>query len=140
VARLNDRLAALTAMSSAQLRDEWPRVAGGIAPSVPPDLLRRMLGQQLQEKRYGALPATVVRELTRASSDDNATPPKPAIDIRPGTRFVREWHGRTISVLAVDDGFLWDERHFPSLTAIAREATGAGWSGPRFFGLTSRAR
>ena len=33
------------------------------------------------------------------------------------------------------DGFLWKGRRFRSLSAIAREITGARWSGPRFFAV-----
>ena len=55
---------------------------------------------------------------------------------QPGTQLVRSWHGRTISVLVTDDGFLFEEQTYGSLTAIAREVTGAGWSGSRFFGFS----
>jgi hypothetical protein len=41
-------------------------------------------------------------------------------------------------VLVVDDGYSYRDRHYRSLTAIAREITGVAWSGPRFFGLTGR--
>ncbi len=56
--------------------------------------------------------------------------------IKPGTRLLRSWNGRTIAVTAIEDGFLFEERRYRSLSAIAREVTGTGWSGPRFFGLT----
>jgi len=42
---------------------------------------------------------------------------------------------KTHTVDVVDGGFLWDGAHYRSLSAIAREITGARWSGPRFFGL-----
>jgi Protein of unknown function (DUF2924) len=35
-------------------------------------------------------------------------------------------------------GFTYAERKYQSLTAIAREITGARWSGPRFFGLAGK--
>jgi hypothetical protein len=34
---------------------------------------------------------------------------------------------------------LYQGKHWPSLTAVAREITGARWSGPRFFGLLGKA-
>lgn len=40
----------------------------------------------------------------------------------------------------VDDGWLWNGAVRTSLSAIAEEITGAHCSGPRFFGLTSRAK
>jgi len=57
---------------------------------------------------------------------------------KPGTRLLREWNGKLHAVLVDDDGFLFDDRRFASLSHIAREITGAHWSGPRFFGLKSR--
>lgn len=140
MAHLKTQFAALTTMSSAQLREEWARQFDREAPLLTDALLQRMIGHRLQEKRHGALPAMVLRELNR-SGDDGADVSRVApVEIRPGTRFVREWHGQTISVEALDCGFQWNGQNYASLTAIAREVTGVHWSGPRFFGLTSRAR
>ena len=55
--------------------------------------------------------------------------------IKPGTRLVREWNGRTHHVEMVEGGFVWNGKKHRSLSTIAREITGAHWSGPRFFGL-----
>ena len=55
--------------------------------------------------------------------------------LAPGTRLVREWNGKTHHVDVVDSGFVWNGASHRSLSAIAREITGARWSGPRFFGL-----
>jgi hypothetical protein len=57
--------------------------------------------------------------------------------LKPGTRLVREWHGTVHVVEARERGFLWQDRDYASLSAIARAITGANWSGPRFFGLTA---
>jgi hypothetical protein len=58
--------------------------------------------------------------------------------LRPGTRLVREWQGRQVDVLVTEDGFVWEERSYTSLSGIARAVTGAHWSGPRFFGIVRR--
>ena len=52
-----------------------------------------------------------------------------------GTRLMREWNGRTHHVDVVQGGFVWNGNKHLSLSAIAKEITGAHWSGPRFFGL-----
>ena len=59
----------------------------------------------------------------------------PGLSLRPGTRLVREWRGRTHTVVVTEDGFEYASKTFPSLTKIAHAITGAHWSGPRFFGL-----
>jgi hypothetical protein len=56
-------------------------------------------------------------------------------ELKPGTRLVREWQGRTYDVLVLDDGFSWQGTRYRSLSAIARQITGTAWSGPLFFGL-----
>lgn len=48
-----------------------------------------------------------------------------------------EWHGETDDVLVLKDGFRWRGATWHSLSAIAREITGAHWSGPRFFGIAA---
>src|SRR6516165_10814261 len=57
--------------------------------------------------------------------------------LKPGTRLMREWRGRSHEVLVLDDGFSWQGTHYRSLSAIARRITGTAWSGPLFFGLRS---
>ena len=57
--------------------------------------------------------------------------------LKPGTRLMREWQGRSYEVLVLDDGFSWQGTHYRSLSAIARKITGTAWSGPLFFGLRS---
>ena len=38
----------------------------------------------------------------------------------------------------LDNGYRFDGKTYPSLTAIAKRITGTHWSGPRFFGLTPK--
>ena len=55
-----------------------------------------------------------------------------------GTRLVREWNGRTISVDVQGESYSWNDQLYGSLSEIARAVTGAHWSGPRFFGVAGR--
>ncbi len=87
------------------------------------------------------MPALVVRELKRVLTQGAGIPaaPQPVTrTLTPGARLIREWQGRTIAVLVTEDGFLFEERAYRSLSQIARLVTGAHWSGPRFFGITRR--
>jgi hypothetical protein len=136
VKRVDKELAGLATMSPAQLRDKWSEVGREGCPSVPTGLLRRLLAQEMQEKRYGRLPVMVQRELQRASAGQSAVQqPRGRPSLTPGSRLIREWNGRTIAVEVIERGFSWDGRTYRSLSEIAREVTGAHWSGPRFFGL-----
>src|SRR6202035_2084836 len=60
---------------------------------------------------------------------------RPRPELKPGTRLVREWQGRTYDVLVLDDGFSWQNTRYRSLSALAGKITGTAWSGPLFFGL-----
>ncbi|MBC7506657.1 MAG: DUF2924 domain-containing protein [Sandarakinorhabdus sp.] len=73
------------------------------------------------------------RSPTRASAP--ALPITNAADLRPGTTLMRSWGDRSWSVLVTETGLVFEGRHYDSLSKIAREITGAHWSGPRFFGL-----
>jgi Protein of unknown function (DUF2924) len=60
--------------------------------------------------------------------------------LKPGTRLVRSWQGVTHSVLAAENGFVFEDQHYASLSAIAKAITGTQWSGPKFFGLKAKRR
>jgi len=124
--KLDERLAALATMSPAQLRDEWRQLYKSEPARLSPDLLRMGCAYRLQEKAQGALSKRVIRSLHR---------PSPAPSIKPGTRLVRSWNGRTIDVVVDEAGYVFEDERYASLSAIARKVTGAVWSGPRFFGI-----
>lgn len=137
--QLDADLGAVSAMPMAQLQERWRRFGSDAPPSVPAPLLRRLLAQRLQERRFGGLPVMVVRELERmASKQPSPSPVGPRPALTNGTRLIREWNGQTIAVEVVEGGFVQDGRTYRSLSEIAREVTGAHWSGPRFFGLARR--
>jgi hypothetical protein len=138
-ARVAEELAQLETCPPAELCNAWEQQEGNAAPNIGPALLRRLLAYSLQERQFGGLPTVVARELDRAASAGSGNAiPAPRQELTPGSRLVREWNGRTISVTVTEDGFLWDGQTRRSLSEIAREVTGAHWSGPRFFGLIRR--
>lgn len=56
----------------------------------------------------------------------------------PGTVLSREWKGQTVLVEVLAEGFRFENRHYPSLSAIAVAVTGTRWNGLAFFGLTGK--
>ena len=87
--------------------------------------------------KHVALEAADVRELARLAKQaaKGTLAPEQAATLKVGSRLVRNWHGDTHQVLIRDDGFVYRDKLYRSLTPIAREITGSNWSGPRFFGL-----
>jgi len=68
-----------------------------------------------------------------AAGEQGPSPPRQCPQLTAGTRLVREWSGRTITLKVNDFGFQHAGRSWRSLIEIARNVTGARWSGPRFF-------
>lgn len=125
-----------------ELRRRWTALTASDLSKAPAGILRRLIAQRVQENRHRGLPSAVVRELERSNGEVSSASrriPLRSSDIRKGTRFVREWRGQTVSVVAVDGGFEWDGQRYDTLSQIACKVTGAHWSGPRFFGLNRKA-
>lgn len=134
--QIEQDLTALATMSPAQLREKWYAIGDEPVPSVPAGLLRRLVAHRLQERRLGRLSPLVAKELEAAlQRDEGPQPRRQRVVLTPGTRLIREWNGRTIAVEVGGKGFVWEGRTYHSLSQIARDVTGAHWSGPRFFGV-----
>jgi len=137
---LETALTALSNMNSADLRNEWERLYRSHPPKkLSRELLKLGIAWKQQERAFGGLSTATKRQLaelarTMAAKAD-LTKPR-AVTFRPGTRLIREWNGVTHEVLVVENGFVWQDKTWRSLSVIARKMTGTHWSGPRFFGLT----
>lgn len=125
-----DEIAHLDRAGLAGLWQEWH--AAPPPRSISQPLLRRILGFDGQLRAAGGWPAGMEARLARAGAGGGRPP---AAVPSPGGRLLRAWNGTTHVVEITDDGYLWQGRTWRSLSAIAREITGAHWSGPRFFGL-----
>lgn len=53
-----------------------------------------------------------------------------------GTTLARKYKGASVEVSIEMEGFRYNGKLFPSLSAIVKEVTGGHWNGFRFFGLT----
>jgi hypothetical protein len=120
-----------------ELRRRWHALYRSEAPMrMSRELLARAIAHRIQEEAEGGLSPATQRKLA-ASADQSSNCATVVRKIKPGTRFLREWHGRTHEVTALPDGtYAYRDANWPSLSAIARDITGTRWSGPAFFGLT----
>jgi Protein of unknown function (DUF2924) len=136
---LLDRIAGLAELTSQQLREEWRRLYRSQPPRLSRDLLIRTIAYRMQELAHGGPSKATMRKLVM-SAKGLATNGSVACDagIRPGTRLVREWHGKLHTVAVTQEGFEYAGKRYASLSKIAHAITGAHWSGPRFFGLNRR--
>jgi Protein of unknown function (DUF2924) len=121
---------ALAGLDLPALRAVWESRIGLPPKLRSPELLRHLLAWHLQVETFGDLDRETRRRLAARGPVE--------VEGRQfgiGAILRRDWQGRRIKVVVETDGFRWDGRHFPSLSSVARAATGTRWNGPRFFGL-----
>jgi hypothetical protein len=141
---IGSALAALETRTTPELRREWRKLYRAEPPRrLSRDLILRAIAYRIQERMHGGLGLASKRRLnalaeelkTRGAAHFDA-----AAVLKPGTKLVREWHGRTHTVMVAEDGFEFDGQRYRSLTRVATLITGVHWSGPVFFGLRKRPR
>ncbi len=130
-----------TPLSRIELLEAWIKDYGNPAPKgISSRLLRLACEYNRQVREHGGLGRARLRELL-----SHAAPPKGAKQpvkqtakaTKPvtGTRLVRQWQGKTHVVDIREGSVLYRDKSYGSLSQVAREITGARWSGPRFFGV-----
>jgi hypothetical protein len=137
------QIAGLANRSTPDLRVAWRQLHHTGPPlGLSRDLLIRALAHQLQEQSYGGMSRALRRRLQSlaGASEKGTMAVDPGLVLKAGTTLVREWRRHTHTVLVHKDGFEHEGQRYRSLTAVAERITEAHWSGPRFFGLTERAR
>jgi hypothetical protein len=133
------QIAALGETSYAELQTLWSQHFRYRAPKkLAREQLELGIAWKLQAQLRGGLNAATRRRLNDLAhmlvmNADSVQ--KRTITLKPGARLLRAWGGETHEVFVTEDGFLWRGKTWASLSIIAREITGARWSGPRFFGL-----
>ncbi len=140
---LEDEIGALPELPTHELRIAWRRLYRSEPPRcLNRDLLIRAIAYRMQERAHGGLAPAMKRKLRSLVAEIEAKGSQvfdPGIAPKPGARLVREWAGKTHTVIVLEDGFEYDDERYPSLSKIAARITGAHWSGPRFFGIAKRA-
>lgn len=127
-------------LSREALVDAWIESFGKPPPKgISRRLLEYAVAYHLQAGHTGGLTAATKRMLRQAalSTKESAQTPQGSARstiLSPGSRLVREWHGRAYTVDVTESGVLYNGNHYKSLSEVARTITGARWSGPRFFG------
>ena len=125
-------IAGLNTAERDELLEHWRSLIGRPPPKhISRALLIQILAFELQTKLYGGFTKRLSLRLTRASRRDVMRPA-----FKPGSRFVREYRGKTHVVEVAQDGcFAWNAQRFKSLSHAARAITSYNVSGFKFFGV-----
>src|SRR6202011_5196576 len=116
------------------LRREWRTLYKTEAsPHLSRELLVRAGAYRMQEVTLGGLRPGRQRQLRQIAQQFNQTgaaniSARP--ELKPGTRLVREWRGRTYEVLVLDGGFSWQDTHHRSPSAPAAKNPGRAAGAP----------
>ncbi len=145
---LKREIAALTYLSTADLRTKWRKLFRSNAPThLPRYLLLSVVVYRIQANALGDLDSASIRYLdqiaddrkSRIASKPKAPPPIPPVpqnrSLKPGTIVAREHEGKMHKVIVLENGYSWNEKTYRSLSEAAFAITGTKWNGPRFFGL-----
>jgi len=152
-------IAALKRMTLADLQRKYAETFGESTKSRHKEFLIRRILWRLQANEEGDLSDRArrrARELA-ADSDLRLTAPRtgasfsagPAsvgtIDISmdkrlpmPGAIITRRYKGRTVEVRVLPRGFEYEGEVYRTLSAVAKQITGAHWNGCYFFGLCTK--
>ena len=122
----------LAAAAREALMSEWREVVGRPPPKhLSRPLMVQILSHTYQLDTVGGYTKRLDSRLKSAARRDTL---RPAFE--PGSRFVREYHGKTHVVEVAEDGwFAWNTQRFKSLSHTARAITGYNVSGFQFFGV-----
>ena len=124
----------LAAASREALTAEWCEVVGRPPPKhLSKPLMVQILSHAYQVDTVGGYTKRLDGRLKSAARREVVRPA-----FKPGSRFVREYHGVTHVVEVNDDGrFMWNNQSFKSLSHTARAITGYNVSGFKFFGVSA---
>lgn len=131
----------LKGLSKEELQEKWFKFFKSAAPNHlnKPYLIRQIAWcmefktlpketQKIIDKlvfQYTKTKTVKVHDMKRAKK----------FDVKPGTKFVREYKSVKHEVTVVEEGYSYNGKIYKSITAVARVITGTGWNGKRFFGV-----
>lgn len=151
----------LMQMTVNELRQRYCAVFGEESASHHKEYLWKRIAWRMQVMAEGDISEEARRRAREVACDadlratapkdfwaEPAPPPKPLqtvtgrLEIKSDPRLpiasaeiIREYKGRKIIVMVLENGFIYEGQRYRSLSAIAKEVTGSNWNGFDFFGL-----
>ena len=90
-------------------------------------------------RKYGKLAPEIQLKIDKLVAEydltQNVVKTSKDLGITNGTQLIREFNGKSYSVLVLTNGYEFNGKKYKSLSAIANEITGTHWNGKRFFGV-----
>jgi hypothetical protein len=154
---IDKEVAAMERMTVNQLRDKYAEVFGEKTNGRHKEWLIKRIAWRMQANAEGDLSERARKRAAELANDADlrvTAPRQPramtdaeartttvaakigvSTELLPGTMLKRQYKGRTIRVIVLDNGFECEGERYKSLTAVAKKITGKHWNGFHFFGL-----
>lgn len=146
-----DEIMALKNAPAEELQKRYKELYGEDASGTHKTYLWRKIAYKLQEQKHGSL-SVKARGKLKALIDEYdpinnkvLRPDAPVVSQQasakdkrlpiPGTVITKEYKGTTYQVKVMEKGFEYNAKIYKTLSAIAKEITGAHWNGYLFFNL-----
>ena len=114
---LDSDIAALPTLSARELRLAWRSLrCGDPTAGSSRDLMLREIAYKMQERAHGGLAPATKRRLQGLVAEIEAKGIEafdPGVVLKPGARLVREWAGKTHTVVVLENGFDYDGDRYP---------------------------
>jgi hypothetical protein len=129
-----DEISRLSRLPLRELRAAWQAEFRRPPPKgLWRDLLLRTLAWRIQEQAFGGHDNATLGLLEAHGQKRGGD--QRCQRLKAGTVLIRDFGGVRHTVTILPEGFVWQEKTYSSLSAIAKIITGTNWNGPRFFGL-----
>ncbi|MFH0839085.1 MAG: DUF2924 domain-containing protein [Candidatus Omnitrophota bacterium] len=146
-----DEIMALKNAPAEELQKRYKELYGEDATGTHKTYLWRKIAYKLQEQEHGSLSAKAKERLKVLIKEYDPInnkilrPDKPMVNQQasvkdkrlpiPGTVITKEYKGANYQVKILEKGFEYNGKLYKTLSAIAKEITGAHWNGYLFFNL-----
>jgi hypothetical protein len=152
---LNPDLAALSRLTTSELRNRYAEVFGELPPTWNRVWMLKRLAWRLQALAEGGLTERARRRAEELANEADVrlnAPKGKTIDVLvertivkplptqadnrlppPGTILTRPYKGQTVQVQVLQSGFAYQGQVYPSLSAVAKAVTGSHCNGFLFF-------
>ena len=145
---MTETIEQLQQLSREELIKKWKKLFKTNSPQhARKEFLIKHIVWELQAKKQGGYSAHTQKQLDKladklaAKQEVNENDIKETtkqistLEIKAGTKLIREYKGEKHEVIALEKGFEYKNRQYKSLSGIAREITGTQWNGKLFFGV-----
>jgi hypothetical protein len=146
-----NEIMALKNAPAVELQKRYKELYGEDATGTHKTYLWRKIAYKLQEQKHGSLSAKAKGKLKSLIEEYDPInnkalrPDKPTVSRQasvkdkrlpiPGTVITKEYKGANYQVKMLEKGFEYNGKIYKTLSAIAKEITGAHWNGYMFFNL-----